>query len=259
MVGIPWLPLLRVAELLMSPVMKEDSCFLTVSFHMRLIRLCTKVKWGSRKEGGGEEGGGEDIDREKEAGRWWREREKKVGNREEGKIILRQRNIKGRQQGKGRGQFVAGRAEKEKEKAKTEVKRNKWEKKKITRQYTVVSAAKCCSGSERSLSKQKKKQLMKLTFQKNMWKESESEDPTPGRRALASPESPLCCSVQLCRQESSPVSLWSSGPGSVRWWSYWRRRWWSPRSCHCSSECADICHTPYAPERWRKIDDIINN
>lgn len=37
--GIPWLPLLSVAELLMSPVMKEDSCFLTVSFHIRLIRL----------------------------------------------------------------------------------------------------------------------------------------------------------------------------------------------------------------------------
>ena len=35
------LPRLSEAELLMSPVMKEDSdCFLTVSFHMRRIRLC---------------------------------------------------------------------------------------------------------------------------------------------------------------------------------------------------------------------------
>lgn len=40
MVGILRLPLLSVAELLMSPVMKEDSCFLTVSFHIRRIRLC---------------------------------------------------------------------------------------------------------------------------------------------------------------------------------------------------------------------------
>lgn len=39
MAGILWLPLLSVAELLMSPVMKEDSCFLTVSFHIRRIRL----------------------------------------------------------------------------------------------------------------------------------------------------------------------------------------------------------------------------
>lgn len=44
MVGIPWLPLLSVAELLMSPVMKEDSCFLTVSFHILLIRLYTQKK-----------------------------------------------------------------------------------------------------------------------------------------------------------------------------------------------------------------------
>ena len=33
-------PLLRVAELFISPEMKEDSvCFLTVSFHIRRIRL----------------------------------------------------------------------------------------------------------------------------------------------------------------------------------------------------------------------------
>lgn len=49
MVGIPWLPLLSVAELLMSPVMKEDSCFLTVSFHIRLIRLYTKEKRSERE------------------------------------------------------------------------------------------------------------------------------------------------------------------------------------------------------------------
>lgn len=76
-------------------------------------------------------------------------------------------------------------------------------------------------------------------------------DPQPWWRAPASPESLLCCSVQECRQESSPVSLWSSGQGSARWWSYWRKRWTSPRSCHCSSECADICHTPYVPGRGR--------
>lgn len=44
MVDIPWLPLLSVAELLMSPVMKEDSCFLTVSFHILLIRLYTQKR-----------------------------------------------------------------------------------------------------------------------------------------------------------------------------------------------------------------------
>ncbi len=34
-------PLLSDAELLMSPVMKEDSdCFLTVSFHILRMRLC---------------------------------------------------------------------------------------------------------------------------------------------------------------------------------------------------------------------------
>lgn len=58
MVGIPWLPLLSVAELFMSPVMKEDSCFLTVSFHIRLIRLYTH---GERKEG--------EKEREEERGR----------------------------------------------------------------------------------------------------------------------------------------------------------------------------------------------
>lgn len=44
MVGILRLPLLSVAELLMSPVMKDDSCFLTVSFHILLIRLCSQTK-----------------------------------------------------------------------------------------------------------------------------------------------------------------------------------------------------------------------
>lgn len=35
------IPLLSDAELLMSPVIKEDSdCFLTVSFHIRRMRLC---------------------------------------------------------------------------------------------------------------------------------------------------------------------------------------------------------------------------
>lgn len=57
MLGIPWLPLLSVAELLMSPVMKEDSCFLTVSFHIRLIRLYTQEKGAQKKrERGGREG-----------------------------------------------------------------------------------------------------------------------------------------------------------------------------------------------------------
>lgn len=65
MVGIPWLPLLSVAELLMSPVMKEDSCFLTVSFHILLIRLYTQRKRSERgkrdREGGrGGEGMGKD-------------------------------------------------------------------------------------------------------------------------------------------------------------------------------------------------------
>lgn len=44
MVGLLWLPLLSVVELLMSPLMKEDSCFLTVSFHIRRIRLCEKKR-----------------------------------------------------------------------------------------------------------------------------------------------------------------------------------------------------------------------
>lgn len=36
-----YVPLFSVAELLMSPVINEDSvCFLTVSFHIRRIRLC---------------------------------------------------------------------------------------------------------------------------------------------------------------------------------------------------------------------------
>lgn len=74
MVGLLWLPLFSVAELLMSPVMKEDSCFLTVSFHIRRIRLCQKERRRNREEdevrwhvhGGeattsrGEEGGGID-------------------------------------------------------------------------------------------------------------------------------------------------------------------------------------------------------
>lgn len=64
MVGIPWLPLLSVAELLMSPVMKEDSCFLTVSFHIRLIRLYTQEKRGRREREGkrGREGMGKDTE-----------------------------------------------------------------------------------------------------------------------------------------------------------------------------------------------------
>lgn len=37
-------PLLSDAELLMSPVMKDDSvCFLTVSFHIRRMRLCRET------------------------------------------------------------------------------------------------------------------------------------------------------------------------------------------------------------------------
>ncbi len=64
MVGIPWLPLLSVAELLMSPVMKEDSCFLTVSFHIRLIRLYTQEKRSQREREGkrGREGMGKDTE-----------------------------------------------------------------------------------------------------------------------------------------------------------------------------------------------------
>lgn len=50
MVGLLWLPLLSVAELLRSPVMKEDSCFLTVSFHIRRIRLCEKERRRNREE-----------------------------------------------------------------------------------------------------------------------------------------------------------------------------------------------------------------
>lgn len=57
MVGILWLPLLSVAELLMSPVMKEDSCFLTVSFHILLIRLYTQERRRSKREGDREECG----------------------------------------------------------------------------------------------------------------------------------------------------------------------------------------------------------
>lgn len=38
-------PLLSDAELLMSPVMKDDSdCFLTVSFHIRRMRLCREER-----------------------------------------------------------------------------------------------------------------------------------------------------------------------------------------------------------------------
>lgn len=40
--GLPWL---SVEVLFMSPEMKEDSdCFLTVSFHIRLMRLCAGEK-----------------------------------------------------------------------------------------------------------------------------------------------------------------------------------------------------------------------
>lgn len=39
------LPWLSVEVLFMSPEMKEDSdCFLTVSFHIRLMRLCVERK-----------------------------------------------------------------------------------------------------------------------------------------------------------------------------------------------------------------------
>ncbi|MEQ2173548.1 hypothetical protein GOODEAATRI_033172, partial [Goodea atripinnis] len=43
--GSGCLPWLSVEVLFMSPEMKEDSdCFLTVSFHIRLMRLCVKKK-----------------------------------------------------------------------------------------------------------------------------------------------------------------------------------------------------------------------
>lgn len=66
--------------------------------------------------------------------------------------------------------------------------------------------------------------------------------------APASPESLPCCSVQVYRQVSSPVSLWSSGQGFLMWWSYWRTRLMSPHSSHYSSVFADICHILYGPE-----------
>lgn len=66
MVGIPWLPLLSVAELLMSPVMKEDSCFLTVSFHIRLIRLCTQEERSEREREGEGSGGRGGVDKDTE-------------------------------------------------------------------------------------------------------------------------------------------------------------------------------------------------
>lgn len=50
MAGLLQLPLLSVAELLISPVMKEDSCFLTVSFHIRRIRLCEKERRRNTEE-----------------------------------------------------------------------------------------------------------------------------------------------------------------------------------------------------------------
>lgn len=74
-----------------------------------------------------------------------------------------------------------------------------------------------------------------------------TDSPKPAWWALASPESLPCCSVQVCRQVSSPVSLWSSGRGSWTWWSCWRRRVTSPHSSRCSSASADICHILYAP------------
>lgn len=79
------------------------------------------------------------------------------------------------------------------------------------------------------------------------WERDRKITQSPSWCSAASPESLLCCSVRVCRQVSSPVSLWSSGQGSATWWSYWRRRWTSPRSCRCSSECAGICRTPCAP------------
>lgn len=80
-----------------------------------------------------------------------------------------------------------------------------------------------------------------------------SDNPKPLWRSLASPENLLCCSVQVCRQVSSPVSLWSSGLESLTWWSYWKRRWRSPHSCHCNSECADIFRILYAPGAGQNV------
>ena len=54
----------------MSPVMKEDSCFLTVSFHIRLIRLYTEKKRSKREvEREGREGMGKDKEAVLERGR----------------------------------------------------------------------------------------------------------------------------------------------------------------------------------------------
>lgn len=65
-VSILWLPLLSVAELFMSPVMKEDSCFLTVSFHIRLIRLYTQGKSNDREKERQEERDRKDMDKDTE-------------------------------------------------------------------------------------------------------------------------------------------------------------------------------------------------
>lgn len=80
MVGIPWLPLLSVAELLMSPVMKEDSCFRTVSFHIRLIRLYIQEKRSERGE------------RRKEVVEVWAQTQRSSINGGEGGIKGRYRN-----------------------------------------------------------------------------------------------------------------------------------------------------------------------
>lgn len=81
----------------------------------------------------------------------------------------------------------------------------------------------------------------------------ESDNQKPVWSALASPESRPCCSVQVCRQVSSPVSLWSSGRGSLMWWFYLTRRWMFPHSSRCNSEYAGICHTLYAPGERQNV------
>lgn len=74
MLGILWLPLLSVAELLMSPVMKEDSCFLTVSFHIRLIRLYTQEKRSKRER---------EKEREEEEEKVWTKTQRSGNNERE--------------------------------------------------------------------------------------------------------------------------------------------------------------------------------
>lgn len=95
--GIPRLPLLSVAELLMSPVMKEDSCFLTVSFHIRRIRLCEGKKGAGDKEAGD----GEKKKIQIEAGKDRMGKGRKREEEEEAKIKVGER-IKGRNHNEGR-------------------------------------------------------------------------------------------------------------------------------------------------------------